>query len=39
MDQGLEKWWALELASLGQQQSFEYLDREYRQRNHDLSTH
>lgn len=27
MDQGLEKWWALELASLGQQQSFEYLDR------------
>ncbi len=27
MDQGLEKWWALELAALGQQQSFEYLDR------------
>lgn len=26
MDQGLEKWWALELASLGQQQGFEYLD-------------
>lgn len=27
MDQGLEKWWALELATLGQQQSFEYLGR------------
>lgn len=27
MDQGLEKWWALELAALGQQQSFEFLDR------------
>ncbi len=27
MDQGLEKWWALELVTLGQQQSFEYLDR------------
>lgn len=26
MEQGLEKWWALELAALGQQQSFEYLD-------------
>ena len=32
MDQGLEKWWALELASLGQQQSFEYLDREETER-------
>ncbi|MCB1205665.1 MAG: hypothetical protein KDN18_15490 [Verrucomicrobiae bacterium] len=25
MDQGLEKWWALELANLGQQQGFEFL--------------
>jgi hypothetical protein len=32
MDQGLEKWWALELATLGQQQSFEYLDREETER-------
>jgi hypothetical protein len=32
MDQGLEKWWVLELASLGQQQSFEYLDREETER-------
>lgn len=26
-DQGLEKWWALEVAALGQRQSFEFLDR------------
>lgn len=32
MDQGLEKWWALELASLGQQQSFEYLDHQETER-------
>lgn len=32
MDQGLEKWWALELATLGQQQSFEYLDRDETER-------
>lgn len=28
MEGGLEKWWALEVASLGQQQRFEYLGRE-----------
>jgi hypothetical protein len=27
MEEGLGKWWALQLAALGQQQSFEYLDR------------
>ncbi len=27
LDQGLEKWWALELASLGRRQSLDYLDR------------
>ncbi len=32
MDQGLEKWWALEVSSLGQQQSFEFLDREETER-------
>jgi hypothetical protein len=26
MDQGLDKWWALEVAALGQQQGLEYLD-------------
>lgn len=26
LDQGLEKWWALELVALSQQQGFEYLD-------------
>lgn len=28
LDQGLEKWWALELVALSQQQGFEYLDWE-----------
>lgn len=28
MDQGLDKWWALEVASLGQQQVLEFLNRE-----------
>lgn len=32
MDQGLEKWWALELAALGQRQGFEYLGREETER-------
>lgn len=32
MEQGLEKWWALELAALGQQQEFEYLGREETER-------
>lgn len=32
MDEGLEKWWALEVASLGQQQGFEYLGREETER-------
>lgn len=32
MEQGLEKWWALELAALGQQQSFEYLDHQETER-------
>ena len=32
MDQGLDKWWALEVASLGQQQGFEFLGREETER-------
>ena len=32
MDQGLDKWWALEVASLGQQQGFEFLNREETER-------
>ena len=32
MDEGLEKWWALEVASLGQQQGFEFLGREETER-------
>lgn len=32
MDEGLDKWWALEVASLGQQQGFEFLDREETER-------
>jgi len=32
MDQGLDKWWALEVASLGQQQILEFLDREETER-------
>ncbi|MEM6278639.1 MAG: hypothetical protein AAF733_04115 [Verrucomicrobiota bacterium] len=27
MDQGLEKWWTLQVATMGQQQRFEFLDR------------
>lgn len=32
MEQGLEKWWVLQVASLGQQQSFEFLDRDETER-------
>ncbi|MEM9281536.1 MAG: hypothetical protein AAGA96_06920 [Verrucomicrobiota bacterium] len=28
MEQGLEKWWVLQIATLGQQQGYEYLNRE-----------
>jgi len=28
LEEGLDKWWALEVASLGQQQGFEFLNRE-----------
>ncbi len=28
MDQGLQKWWMLQMATLGQQQSFEFMGRE-----------
>lgn len=31
-EQGLEKWWALEMASLAQRHSFEFLDREETER-------
>lgn len=32
MEQGMEKWWVLQVASLGQQQSFEFMDREETER-------
>lgn len=32
MEQGLDKWWALEVATLGQQQGFEFLNREETER-------
>ena len=32
LDEGLDKWWALEVASLAQQQDFEFLDRETTER-------
>lgn len=28
IDEGLDKWWALQIAALGQQQGYEFLDRE-----------
>ncbi len=32
MEQGMEKWWALQVAALGQQQSFEFMDWEETER-------